>query len=109
MQDGRSFHIQSELRSALSEDALLLREGETARRVTIPGMADALLIRPQDPAYPDGLLMRRTLDEPVQWKLLPLNDHVQSGDGNYFREEYVTVWAHASESEEELLRLFSAP
>ena len=109
MQDGRSFHIQSELRSALSEEALLLRDGETARSIAIPGMADALLIQSEDPAYPDGLLMRRTLDEPVQWKLLPLNDHMQSDDDNFFREEYVTVWAHSVESEGELLRLFSAP
>ena len=106
--DGRAFLIGSALRKASSsEEALLLREGETAEKVSVPGMSDALLIRAEDPNYPDGLLMRRKLDQPVRWKQLPYNDHLIPDGDNIYDEEYITVWAHHLENPEELLKLFS--
>ena len=108
LEDGTVLSVRSELRSAAaSDEALLLREGESAEKVEVPGMSDALLIKAQDTAYPDGLLMHRKLGEPVRWKRLPYREDLEPDDDQYYREEYVTVWAYRLEEPEKLLKLFS--
>lgn len=105
--DGSCLRIESGLREASSEEPLMLREGETAEKVAVSGMSDALLIRSADPASPDGLIMRRKLSDPARMKLLPLNDHLEPGDGVCYTEEYITVWLHNRKDPQLLLRLFS--
>ena len=105
--DGSCLRIESGLREASSEEPLMLREGETAEKVAVSGMSDALLIRSADPASPDGLIMRRKLSDPAKLKLLPLNDHLEPGDGVCYTEEYITVWLHNRKDPQLLLRLFS--
>ena len=86
----------------------MLREGETAKKVSIEGMSDALLIMAEDPAYPDGLIMQRKLDEPVQLKQLPLNNRLEESDDRNCQYEYITVWVYNCDDPECLLELFSA-
>ena len=108
MEDGCIFSISSELRTApVSDNALMIREGETAEPVSIDGITDALLIRATDPAYPDGLIMHRILQEPIRWKQLPLNDYLEEVDDCYYGEELIYVWAYNIKDPEILLKLFS--
>ena len=107
LEDGSSYVITSELRTDSSDEALMLREGETAEEVAVPGMTDALLIRSAGPGYPDGLIMRRRLEEPLRMKQLPLSNHVEESDGLYYLEERVSVWGYGLREPGSLLRLFS--
>ena len=88
---GAFFIIRSDLREKSYDTPLMLRDGETARQVAVEGMSDALLIKANDPEYPDGLIMQRKLDEPVRLKQLPLNDKLEESDDRYYQYEYVTV------------------
>ena len=104
--DGSLFSIRSELRETASLEPLMLRDGETAKKIAVPGMDDALLIIAADSAYPDGLILQRRLPEPVRLKQLPLNDHLPEADDRCYAYEYVTVWGYHLEEPEGLLRLF---
>ena len=107
-ENGTRYIIRSELRDRTYEEPLMLREGETAKKVSIEGMSDALLIMAEDPAYPDGLIMQRKLDEPVQLKQLPLNNRLEESDDRNCQYEYITVWVYNCDDPECLLELFSA-
>lgn len=104
--DGSLFSIRSELRESASPEPLMLREGETARRVAVPGMDEALLITAADDAYPDGLILQRRLPEPVRLKQLPLNDRLLEADDRCCAYEYVTVWGYRLPEAERLVQLF---
>lgn len=108
LEEKTEYIIRSELRDTTSEEPLILREGESARKVTVEGMSDALLITAEDPAYPDGLIMQRKLDEPVRVKQLPLNDILEESFNRYYQYEYITVWVYNCDDPECLLELFSA-
>ncbi len=106
LEDGSSWSVMSRLCAPpAAEEAIALREGETAEQVRVPGMDEAILIRASDPKYPDGLLMRRTLEEPVRWKRLPLGGQ-EEDDDNVYTHEQLTVWAFGVSEPEELLKLF---
>ena len=107
-ENGTQYHIRSELRDRTYDEPLMLREGESARKVTIEGMSDALLITAEDPTYPDGLIMQRKLDEPVKLKQLPLNNILEESDDRNYQYEYITVWVHNCDDPGCLLELFSA-
>lgn len=107
-ENGTRYIIRSELHDRTYEEPLMLREGETAKKVSIEGMSDALLIMAEDPAYPDGLIMQRKLDEPVQLKQLPLNNRLEESDDRNCQYEYITVWVYNCDDPECLLELFSA-
>lgn len=106
-ENGIKYHIRSDLRDRTYDEPLMLREGESARKVTIEGMSDALLITAEDPAYPDGLIMQRKLDEPVRLKQLPLNNILEESDDRNYQYEYITVWVYNCDDPECLLELFS--
>ena len=107
LDDGSVYHIWSGLWAGTDTDeALALREGETVRQVTVPEMTDAILISAQDPSWPDGLLMRRTLKEPVAWERLTPDGRAEDGPGRY-DEEWVQAWVFNHEDPEILLKLFS--
>ena len=89
------------------EEPICLRDGETAQKVPVDGM-EALLITAEDPDYPDGLILQRKLEEPVQLKLLPLHDHLEESDDIIHQYEFVTIWAYGLENPEILLEYFSA-
>lgn len=107
-EDGTFFIFRSELRDRAYEEPLMLREGESAREITIEGMSDALLILAEDPAYPDGLIMQRRLSHPVRLKQLPLNNNLEESDDRSYQYEYMTVWGYNLDNPEILLKLFSA-
>ena len=108
LENGTRYIIRSELRDRTNEEPLMLREGESARKVNVKGMSDALLITADDPAYPDGLIMQRKLDEPVRLKQLPLNNQLEESDDRNYQFEYITVWVYNCDDPECLLKLFSA-
>ena len=107
MEDGTIFSISSRPLSGPYEEPISLREGETAQKVSIEGM-DALLITAEDPEYPDGLLLQRKLEDPVQLKLLPRHDHMEESDDNSYQYEYITIWAYNLDDPQMLLKFFSA-
>ena len=93
LEDGSFYLVHAELLRGTSEEALLLREGETAEKITVKGMDEALLIRSKE--WPDwiGLVMRRELDEPVRLKQLPYCELLEEeNDDQYRNVEYVRVW-----------------
>ena len=108
VENGTRYIIRSELRDRTNEEPFMLREGESARKVNVKGMSDALLITAEDPAYPDGLIMQRKLDEPVRLKQLPLNNKLEESDDRNYQYEYITVWVYNCNDPECLLKLFSA-
>ena len=106
--DGRALHIQSNLQSAAtSDEALLLNDTQTAQEIQIDGMTAALLITSSDSANPDGLIMRRRLNDPVAWKQLPYNKFINDEGDNLYAVEYISVWAFNWENAEELINMFS--
>ena len=107
MEDGTFFIIRSSPMSIPGEEPICLRDGETAQKVPVDGM-EALLITAEDPDYPDGLILQRKLEEPVQLKLLPLHDHLEESDDIIHQYEFVTIWAYGLENPEILLEYFSA-
>ena len=107
LENGIRYIIRSELRDRTYEEPLMLREGETVKKVNVEGMSDALLIMAEDPAYPDGLIMQRKLDEPIRLKQLPLNNKLEESDDRNCQYEYMTVWAYNLNNPESLPELFS--
>lgn len=108
LEDGSYYIIGAELREGLSEEALLLREGETAEKVTVKGMDEALLIRSRE--WPDwiGLIMQRKLDEPVRLKQLPYCELLEEeNDDQYCNAEYVRVWMLDKNGRNDLIKVFS--
>ena len=106
--DGRALHIQSNLQSAAtSDEALLLNDTQTAQEIQIDGMTEALLITSSDSANPDGLIMRRRLNDPVAWKQLPYNKFINDEGDNLYAVEYISVWTFNWENAEELINMFS--
>lgn len=108
LKDGSLVTVNAYLASMVSssEEALMLREGETAEKIDIGGMSDALLIKAQGPDTQVNLIMRRNLIEPVRWKLLPYNNYVTSDDNNYYNEEYIYVWGHKIVNPDIVTKLF---
>ncbi len=107
LEDGSSYMIHSYLRPSQSEEATGLLEGESAEKVTVKGMDDALLIRRNESSVP-VLIMRRQLDEPVAWKQLPVRDDVAEDDNRQYCEEYVSVFTFNTDDNRETLKFFSA-
>ena len=69
---------------------------------------NALLITAEDPEYPEGLLLQRKIEYPVQLKLLPRHDHMEESDENSYQYEYITIWAYNLDDPQMLLKFFSA-
>ena len=88
MEDGESYIIDSMLVDGTSEEAFSLKDNETAERITIDGMDEALLIRNMDSDYPFGVVMRRKLDEPLAVEQLPHNESPDAGERTYSYEMY---------------------
>ncbi len=103
MENGGSYMIDSMLFAGTSDEAILLREEETAERITIDGMDDALLVRNRDTADLLGLIMRRKLDEPVCIKH-PHNEYVDEEEIRYTYEQY-RIWAFNARDPETLIKM----